>query len=75
MCLFVVVVVFFGRILFSFVCLLFILRLILFLFTFYFLVLGRLALNEERLDKELAHVTIRIYRTKSDNNPTSGYFT
>jgi len=32
---------------------------------------GRLALNEERLDKELAHVTIRIYRTKSDNNPTS----
>ena len=34
--------------------------------------LGRLALNEERLEKELAAVTIRIYRTKSDTTATTG---
>ena len=42
------------------------------MFRFVFLTSGRLALNEERLDKELNHVTIHIYRTKSDNMPTTG---
>ena len=33
---------------------------------------GRLALNEERLEKELSSITIRVYRTKNDTAPTTG---
>jgi len=32
---------------------------------------GRLALNEERLEKELSTITIRVYRTKNDTAPTT----